>query len=52
MARYRIIFEVEVNEGNPLNWIPDTVNFGLEDGETTDNWYIEEIEEKQNDDAA
>ena len=48
MARYRVSFEIEVNEGNPLNWLPDTVELGLDPGESVSNWYIEEIEEKQN----
>lgn len=45
MARYKVSFEIEVNEGNPLDWLPDTVGLGLEVGETADNWYIEELEE-------
>lgn len=52
MARYRVSFEIEVNEGNPLNWLPDTVELGLDPGESASNWYIEEIEEKHDDNAA
>ena len=52
MACYKVSFEIEVNKGNPLNWLPDTVELGLEVGETADNWYIEELEEKQDDNAA
>ena len=52
VARYKVSFEIEVNEGNPLDWLPDTVGLGLEEGETANNWYIEELEEKQDDNAA
>ena len=52
MARYKVSFEIEVNEGNPLYWLPDTVGLGLEVGETANSWYIEELEEKQDDNAA
>lgn len=51
MARYRVTFEIEVHEGNPLNWLPETVEYGLEQGESASNWYAEEIEENQNEPA-
>lgn len=52
MARYRVSFEIEVNEGNPLNWLPDTVELGLDPGESASNWAAEELEEKHDDNAA
>lgn len=45
MARYKVSFEIEVNEGHPRKWIPDTIVQGLEPGEDIDNWIFEEIEE-------
>ena len=43
MTRYKVSFEIEVNEGHPRKWIPETVAQGLEAGEDIDNWTFEEM---------
>ena len=38
---------VEVNEGHPRKWIPETVASGLEEGEDILEWSIEEIDDEE-----
>ena len=46
MTTYKIEMIVEVNEGHPRKWIPETVAMGLEDGEDILEWSIEEVEDE------
>ena len=45
MKRYRITFEIELNEeaGHPRKWVPDAVCQGLEPGEDILDWKFEEL---------
>ena len=47
MSKYKVEMIVEVNEGHPRKWIPETVAAGLEDGEDILEWSIEEIDDQQ-----
>lgn len=44
MSKYKVEMIVEVNEGHPRKWIPETIEMGLEDGEEILEWDITEIE--------
>lgn len=41
---YKVTFEVTLKDGShPRHWIPDTVDQGLEAGESAGNWEVEEL---------
>ena len=44
MSKYRVEMIVEIKEGHPRKWIPETIEMGLEDGEEILEWDITEIE--------
>ena len=48
MSKYKVEMIVEVNEGHPRKWIPETVAMSLEDGENILEWSIEEVEDGGN----
>ena len=49
LVTYKVSFEVTLEGSHPRKWIPDTIQQGLETGETGEtagNWEFEEVEEK------
>ena len=44
MSKYKVEMIVEIKEGHPRKWIPETIEMGLEDGEDILEWSIEEVE--------
>lgn len=46
LVTYKVSFEVTLEGSHPRKWIPDTIQQGLENGETAGNWEFEEVEEK------
>lgn len=46
MPKYRVTFEVTVNEGHPRKWVPDALTECLQPGEDIDNYVFEEIVEE------
>ena len=44
MNKYKVEMIIEVNEGHPRKWIPETIAMSLEDGEDILEYNIEEIE--------
>ena len=46
MSKYKVEMIVEIKEGHPRKWIPETIEMGLEDGEEILEWDITEIEDE------
>ena len=45
MPKYKIEMIVDINEGHPRKWIPETIAEQLNEGEDILEWDIKEIED-------
>ena len=46
MSKYRVEMIIEVNEGHPRKWIPESIAEQLNEGEDILEWDIKEIEDE------
>ena len=46
MSKYKVEMIVEVKEGHPRKWLPETVAGQLSDGEDILEWDIKEVEDE------